>query len=130
MKNKLINQLTGTIIGSAIEVHKALGPGLLESAYEECLWLEIQSRGLNAQRQVSLPIDYKGRQLDCGYRLDLLVDDKIVVEIKAVEKLLPIHKAQLLTYLKLGGWNLGLLLNFNVPVLKQGIRRLVLNLEE
>ena len=130
MKNKPINQLTGTIIGSAIEVHKALGPGLLESAYEECLWFEIQSKGLNAQRQVSLPIDYKGRQLDCGYRLDLLVDDKIVVEIKAVEKLLPIHKAQLLTYLKLGGWNLGLLLNFNVPVLKQGIRRLVLNLEE
>ena len=130
MKNKLINQLTGTIIGSAIEVHKALGPGLLESAYEECLWFEIQSRRLNAQRQVSLPIDYKGRQLDCGYRLDLLIDDKIVVEIKAVEKLLPIHKAQLLTYLKLGGWNLGLLLNFNVPVLKQGIRRLVLNLEE
>ena len=125
-----INQLTETIIGAAIEVHRTLGPGLLESAYEECTCFEIQSRGLSVAQQVPLPINYKGNKLDCGYRLDLLVENQVVVEFKAIEKLLPIHEAQLLTYLKLGGWHVGLLLNFNVPILKKGMRRLVLDLSE
>jgi GxxExxY protein len=125
-----INDITGDIIGAAIEVHRALGPGLLESAYEECLCHELTVRHVPFDRQRALPVEYKGLRLDCGYRLDLLVADSVVVEIKAVEKLLPIHDAQLLTYLKLGGWKAGLLLNFNVPVLKRGIRRLVLGLEE
>lgn len=124
-----INQITETIIGAAIEVHRALGPGLLESAYEECLCQELDLRRVPFERQRPLPVEYKGIRLDCGYRLDLLVADKVVVEIKAVESLLSIHEAQLLTYLKLGGWKVGLLLNFNVPVLKRGIRRRVLGLE-
>lgn len=124
------NRVTGTVIGAAIEVHRALGPGLLESAYEECLCRELSLRKIPFERQRSLPVKYKGVALDCGYRLDLLVADQVVVEVKAVEKLLPIHEAQLLTYLRLGGWKVGLLLNFNVPVLKQGIRRLVLGLEQ
>jgi GxxExxY protein len=124
------NRVTGTVIGAAIEVHRALGPGLLESAYEECLCRELSLRKIPFERQRSLPVKYKGVSLDCGYRLDLLVADRVVVEVKAVEKLLPIHEAQLLTYLRLGGWKVGLLLNFNVPVLKQGIRRLVLGLEQ
>ena len=121
-----VNALTGEIIGAAIEVHRALGPGLLESAYEECLCHELALRGIVFRRQVPLPLAYKGIQLDCGYRLDLLVEDTVVVEVKAVQEVLPLHEAQLLTYLRLGGWKVGLLLNFNVPVLRRGIRRLVL----
>jgi len=125
-----INKITGEIIGAAIEVHRALGPGLLESAYEACLCQELGLRGLCYASQVDLPVTYKGRQLDCGYRLDLLVANAVVVEVKAVERLLPIHEAQVLTYLRLGEWKVGLLINFNVAVLKSGIRRLVLGLEE
>ena len=121
-----INKLTEAIIGAAIEVHRALGPGLLESAYEECLSRELALREIPFARQVSLPVEYKGVRLDCGYRLDLLVADAVVVEIKAVAGLEPIHSAQVLTYLKLGGWKVGLLINFNVPVLKLGVRRLML----
>ena len=125
-----INEVTQAVIGSAIEVHKALGPGLLESAYEECLCKELLLRQVLFEKQRPLPVEYKGLKLDCGYRLDLLVDNQVVVEIKSVDSLLPIHDAQLLTYLRLGGWKAGLLINFNVPMLKQGIRRLVLDLEE
>ena len=125
-----VNQITETIIGAAIEVHRVLGPGLLESSYEECLCRELTLRRLPFERQRPLSVEYKGVRLDCGYRLDVLVADTVVVEVKAVEKVLPIHEAQLLTYLKLGGWKVGLLVNFNVPVLKRGIRRCVLNLEE
>lgn len=125
-----INQITEAIIGAAIEVHRQLGPGLLESAYEECLCHELALQKIPFQRQLALPVTYKGINLDCGHRLDLLVADTVVVEIKAVETLLPIHEAQLLTYLKLGEWTVGLLINFNVPVLKQGIRRRVLGLKE
>jgi GxxExxY protein len=125
-----INELTQETIGAAIEVHRALGPGLLESAYEECLCKELTIRNISFERQKPLPLEYKGFKLECGYRIDLLVAGTVVVEVKAVEVLLPIHEAQLLTYLKLGGWKLGLLINFNVPVLKQGIKRLVLGLEE
>ncbi len=121
-----LNRITELVIGAAIEVHKALGPGLLESAYEECLCRELTLRGIPFERQRPLPVGYKGVKLDCGYRLDLLVADAVVVEIKAVEAIEPIHEAQLLTYLKLGGWKLGLLINFNVPVLKDGIRRRIL----
>ncbi len=118
---------TSAIISAAIEVHRALGPGLLESAYEECLCRELALRSLPFRRQIPIPIDYKGLHLGCGYRLDLLVDGAIVVEVKSIAGIEPVHEAQLLTYLKLGGWNLGLLLNFNVPVLKDGIRRMVLS---
>lgn len=120
-----VDQLSKEIIGAAIDVHRVLGPGLLESVYEACLGHELSLRGIAYARQVPLPVVYKGVQLDCGYRLDLLVGDLIVVEIKAVEKIAPIHDAQLLTYLRLKGLWLGLLINFNVPVLKQGIKRLV-----
>lgn len=121
-----LNRLTEQIIGAAIEVHRALGPGLLESAYEECLCRELALRGIPFERQRPLPVEYKGTKLDCGYRLDLLVAHAVVVELKAVGSIEPIHEAQLLTYLKLGGWKLGLLINFNVPVLKDGIRRRIL----
>jgi GxxExxY protein len=124
------NDITQAVIGAAIEVHRALGPGLLESAYEECLAKELGLRGLVFDRQQPLPVEYKGVQLDCGYRIDLLVEKQVVVEIKSVEELGPIHDAQLLTCLKLGGWHVGLLINFNVPVLKQGVRRLVSGLNE
>ena len=117
--------LTGAIIGAAIEVHRALGPGLLESAYEECLAVELADRGLRVERQTVLPVIYKGRTLDAGYRIDLLVNSEVIVELKSVQKLEPIHDAQLLTYLKLAGIRHGLLLNFNVAVLKDGIRRMV-----
>jgi GxxExxY protein len=130
MRAEEVNRVTGEVIGAGIEVHKALGPGLLESAYEECLCRELSLREVPFERQRALPVAYKGLRLDCGYRLDLLVADRVVVEIKAVERLLPIHDAQLITYLKLGGWNVGLLMNFNVPILKRGIRRRVLNLKE
>lgn len=121
------NEITESVIGAAIEVHKALGPGLLESAYEECLCHELSLRGLSFRRQVDLPVSYKGVKLDCGYRMDMLVDDSVILELKTVEKILRIHQAQLLTYLKLYGRSVGLLINFNVPVLKEGIKRMVLN---
>lgn len=107
-------------------MHRALGPGLLESTYEECVCRELTLREVRFRRQVGLPIAYKGVMLDCGYRLDLLVESTLVVEIKACSAIEPIHEAQLLTYMKLGGWRLGLLINFNVPVLKAGIRRRIL----
>ena len=119
------NDISGKIIGAAIEVHKKLGPGLLESAYEECLCCEMQLRGIEFKRQVPLPLNYKGIDLDCGYRLDLLVEDKVIVELKSVEGLEPIHEAQMLTYLKLRNAWLGLIINFNVIMLKDGVRRLV-----
>ena len=119
-------KLTGEIIGGAIDVHRALGPGLLESAYEECLCYELQLRGLPFTRQRSLPLDYKGVKLDCSYRVDVVVANEVVVEIKAVSAIDPIHEAQLLTYMKLGHWNLGLLINFNVAFLRTGIRRMIL----
>lgn len=124
------NQISHEIIGAAIEVHRALGPGLLESAYQRCLARELDVRGISFQREVWLGIDYKGVIIQQAYRLDLLVARLVVVEIKAVSSLTPIDDAQLLTYLKLGGWPLGLLINFNVPVLKDGIRRRVLNLAD
>lgn len=120
-------QLTYEIIGAAIEVHRQLGPGLLESAYEECLSRELAIRNIPFERQKPLPLVYKDLQLDCGYRLDLLVDGRVVVEIKAVETLAPIHDAIVLTYLKLSGCGLGLLINFHAMTLKSGIRRLVHN---
>ena len=118
--------LTRKVIGLAIEVHRRLGPGLLESAYEECLCWEMKQAELNVQRQVALPIVYKDVKLDAGYRLDILVEGRLVLEVKAVQELLPIHEAQLLTYLKLSGIKVGLLFNFNVTVLKSGIKRLVI----
>jgi GxxExxY protein len=117
---------TDVVIGCAIEIHRILGPGLLESAYEECLCHELRLRQLPFERQKMVPVVYKGAHLDSAYRLDLLVDGRVIVEVKTVEKLLPIHDAQLLTYLRLTGIKTGLLLNFNSPVLKDGIRRMVL----
>ena len=119
-----INDLTGEVIGAAIEVHKALGPGLLESTYEECLCIELGLRNIPYERQMQIPIEYKGVNLDHAYRLDIVVPNKLIVELKACESLEPIHDAQLLTYLKLSGIKIGLLINFNVPVLKEGIKRL------
>jgi len=119
-------ELTAEIYGAAIEVHKHLGPGLLESAYEECLCREFSLRGLSFHRQVPLPVTYKGVRLDCGYKLDLVVEEKVILELKAVEEVRPLHEAQLLTYLRLSGRQVGLLINFNVPLLKDGITRLVL----
>lgn len=121
----LYEELSGQIRGAAIEVHRELGPGLLESTYEECLCYELSACGIPFQRQLELPVQYKGFQLDCGYRIDILVDNKIILEIKSVETLLPIHEAQLMTYLKLSGCKLGLLMNFNVVLMKDGIKRLV-----
>ena len=117
------NEITQHIIGAAIEVHKQLGPGLLESAYEECLCHELTVRNMHFERQKPIPLVYKEAKLDCGYRLDLLVEGRIVVELKAVDGLGPIHEAIILTYLKLSGHKLGLLINFNVSLLKDGIRR-------
>ncbi len=125
-----LNKITEGVIGAAIDVHKAIGPGLLESAYEECLCHELQLRNLPFQRQVPLAVKYKDVELDCGYRLDILVAEAIVIELKAIQRFEPIHEAQLLTYLKLGGWTIGLLINFNVPVLKSGIKRIVNNYKE
>ena len=127
---KNLNRITETIIGSAIAVHRALGPGLLESAYEVCLAYELAKRGLTCERQKALPVIYEDVRLDCGYRIDLLVEGEVVVELKAAEKLLPIHEAQLLSYLKLSGCAVGLLINFNVKVLKNGIRRIVNSFNE
>jgi GxxExxY protein len=118
-----INQITRVVVDAAMEVHRRLGPGLLESAYHECLCRELMLRGVPFERERPLPVEYKNVRLECGYRLDLLVGGMVVVEVKAVEALAPVHEAQLLTYLRLGGWRVGLLINFNVPVLKEGIRR-------
>jgi GxxExxY protein len=119
-------KLTEQIIGAAIEVHKELGPGLLESAYATCLCRELELRGVEFEHEKEMPVEYKGIKLDCGYRLDLLVDRRVVLELKAVDDLEPIHEAQLLTYLHLSGVRVGLLINFNVPALKDGIQRRVL----
>lgn len=123
MKRDEINQVTQKIIGAAIDVHRALGPGLLESAYEACLVYELTERGLRVEAQKPLALVYKAVTLDCGYRLDLLVDNEIVVEIKSVESILPIHRAQVISYLRLSGCKVGLLINFNVKLLKNGIER-------
>ncbi len=119
-------ELTEQIIGAAIEVHRELGPGLLESTYEVCVSYELSQRGIHYEQQKILPVKYKETEIDCGYRLDLMVEGKVVVELKAVEELQPIHEAQLLTYLKLTGCRVGLLINFNVPALRQRIKRRVL----
>jgi GxxExxY protein len=121
------NELTGQIIGAAIEVHKHLGPGLLESAYQACLDRELTLRGIPFEAQVELPVEYKGIVLECGYRMDFVVGGLVVVELKSVDKIEPIFEAQLMTYLRLSGLWLGLLMNFNVPVLKDGIRRRILD---
>jgi GxxExxY protein len=118
--------LTNRVIGLAIGVHRELGPGLLESAYEECFCFELKQAGISYSRQMPLAIVYKGVRLDCGYRLDVVVQRELIIEIKSVEQLLPIHEAQLLTYLRLSGYRVGLLMNFNIVVLKDGIRRFVL----
>ena len=123
-----MRELTGEIIGCAMRVHTVLGPGLLESAYEACLYYELNKTGLKVAKQVPLPLVYEDVKLECGYRIDLLVENKVIVEIKSVESLNPIHSVQLLTYLKLSNCKLGLLLNFNVLQLKDGIKRVVNNL--
>jgi len=120
-----INRITEAIIGAAINVHKALGPGLLETAYEACIAYELVEKGLKIEQQKPLPLVYKQVKLDCGYRLDLFVEGKVIVEIKAVDQLLPIHKAQLLSYLKISGCKMGLLINFNVKLLTDGIVRVI-----
>lgn len=125
-----LNDLTYAINGAAMEVHKLLGPGLLESAYEQCLCRELMLRGVPFARQYPLPVEYKGLTLECGYRIDILVASLVVVEVKAGEAIHPVHVAQLMTYLQLGGWKIGLLINFNVPVLKDGIIRKVNGLQE
>ncbi len=122
-----LDVITEKIIGAAISVHRVLGPGLLESAYEECLCFELSLMGLNFQRQVALPVQYKDVMLDCGYRLDIVVENSVIIELKAVERLIPVHEAQLLSYLKLSKLPIGLLMNFHVPVLKSGLKRIVNN---
>lgn len=124
-KEERLNRVTESIIGAAIEVHRDLGPGLLESAYETCLSFELVEYGLKVEQQKPLPVVYREVKLDCSYRLDLLVEEAVIVEVKAVDRLVPIHQAQLLSYLRLSGCNVGLLINFNVKVLKDGIRRVV-----
>ena len=128
MKN--LHELTEARIGAAMEVHRTLGPGLLESTYEMCLCRELSISEIPFERQVPIAVEYKGVKLDCGYRADIEVDGTILLEIKAIDSLLPIHDAQLLSYLKLGGWKIGLLINFNVELLKNGLRRRVLGLVE
>ncbi len=118
-----INQITGKIIGCAIEVHKNLGPGLLESAYEQCLTFELQNQGLKAERQVPVPVVYKTIKLDCGYRIDILVESLVIIELKTVEMFTPVHEAQVLTYMKFADKEVGLLINFYVKLLKNGIKR-------
>ena len=119
------NEISNKILGCAIEVHKQLGPGLLESAYQECLFFELKEQGLKVRKEVPMPITYKDVKLDHGYRIDLLVEEKVVIEIKTVELLNDVHTAQVLTYLKLGGYKHGLLLNFHVSILKNGIKRII-----
>jgi len=120
-----LNALTGRIIGAAIEVHRHLGPGLLESAYETCLAYELERRGLAVERQKALPLVYKDIRMDHGYRLDLLVERDVILEIKVVEQIAPVHEAQILSYLRFSGCKIGLLINFNVKLLKDGIRRFI-----
>ena len=120
-----LDTITDSIIGAAIAVHRALGPGLLESAYETCLTFELVEQGLNVERQKAIPVVYKDVKLDCGYRLDIVVEKSVIIEIKVVDKIAPIHKAQILSYLKLCNCSVGLLINFNVKVLKDGITRVV-----
>ena len=120
-----LNELTGAIIGAAIEVHRNLGPGLLESAYESCLLWELRQEGLKVEPQVPVPIRYKGLQLDAGYRIDILVQDRIIVELKAIDKIQPIHTAQVLTYLKMTNLKMALILNFNVELMRSGIKRII-----
>ncbi|MBI1830099.1 MAG: GxxExxY protein [Planctomycetes bacterium] len=129
MKERL-NKITEAIIGAAIEVHKELGPGLLESAYEACLMFELMDKGLRVEKQKELPVVYRGVRIDCGYRLDLLVEDLVIVELKAVEKLDRIHEAQMMSYLKLSGRNIGLLINFNVLQSVKGLKRIVRDFPE
>ncbi len=124
------NEISYKVIGSAIKVHKALGPGLLESAYQECLYYELQKEGLSVVKEKAMPLVYENVKLEVGYRLDLVVEDKVVVEIKSVEALNDVHRAQLITNLKLGDYKLGLLMNFNVATIKSGIERIVNGLEE
>ncbi|MDR1305177.1 MAG: GxxExxY protein [Verrucomicrobiales bacterium] len=124
--NPEIEQIAAHVVDSAFQVHSKLGPGLLESIYEKCLMLELNKRKVAVANQLSLPVYYDGKPIDCDYRMDLLVEKKLIIEIKAVETLLPIHKAQLLTYLKLTQLRLGFLINFNVPVIRQGIKRVIL----
>jgi len=119
------NEITSKIIGAAIEVHKALGPGLLESVYQECLYYKLQTTGLKVEKEKPLPIIFEEVKLECGYRMDLVVENRIVVELKSVERLQDIHLAQILTYLKLGNYKLGLLINFNVVMLKEGVKRVI-----
>jgi GxxExxY protein len=126
----LSNRITEQVIGAAIEVHRHTGPGLLESVYEECLCYELSQLRLSFQRQVPLPVSYKGVKLDCGYKMDVVVDDAVIVELKTVERTLPVHTAQLLTYLKLSGKQVGLLMNFNEAVLRRGLKRLVNDFSE
>ena len=122
----VLEELTNQIIGPAIEVHREPGPGLMESAYEECLCHELHLRGIQFERQASLPVEYKGLKLDCGYRMDIVVDVSVVLELKCVEKVLPVHEAQLLTYLRMAHRPVGFIINFNVPLLTRGIYRKVL----
>jgi GxxExxY protein len=124
---KTVEEVATDIVDSCYKIHKALGPGLLESAYEACLEYELKKRGFDVQRQVAQPVIYEEIAIDAGYRIDLLVNDMVIVELKAVDQLVPIHTAQLLTYLKLSGKSLGFLVNFNTPLIKQGIKRIVLN---
>ena len=125
-----VNVLTKEIIGAAIEVHRYLGPGFLVSVYQQCLAKELQLRDIPYRYEWPLPLDYKGLRMKCGYRVDLLVANAVVVETKSIEAIAPVHEAQLLTYMRLGGWKVGLLINFNVLVLKNGIRRKVLGFQE
>jgi len=125
MTEKEFDEITDAIIGSAIKVHQSLGPGLLESTYEACMAFELIECGLSVERQKPLPVVYRAVMLDCGYRIDMLVQRAVIVEFKAVERLLPIHEAQILSYLKLSGCKAGLLINFNVRMLKDGVKRIV-----
>ena len=124
--NSQLNQLTHEIIGASIEVHRTIGPGLLESAYRKCLRRELLLRGIPYRKEYPLPLEYKGIRLECGYRVDILVGGAVAVEVKSIQALAPVHDAQLLTYLRLGGWRVGLLINFNVVVLKDGIHRKIM----
>ena len=121
-----VNRITQKIIGCAIEVHKNLGPGLLESAYEECLAFELNKTGLSIKRQIPAPVVYKDVKLECGYRIDILVENLVIIELKVVDEINPVHQAQILTYLKFSNMKFGLLINFNVTILKNGIRRFIL----
>lgn len=128
--NSQINELTREIIGASIEAHRNLGPGLLESAYRRCLRPELLLRGIPYRKEYPLPLEYKGIRLECGYRVDILVGGVVAVEVKSIQALAPVHDAQLLTYLRLGGWRVGLLINFNVVVLKDGIHRKIMGYDK